>query len=133
MKVPFVRFLLSRGEISEEMADQIGRWPLRHREPIGMIAVDHGLIIGQQIDEILDRQRESKLKFGELAVEMGFLTPDKVRTLLHIQHSRMLTGTVEALALAGVVPLMTGVHLLSDFVTEQPGDSFVEPTPVEVR
>jgi hypothetical protein len=98
-----------------------------------MIAVDHGLIIGQQIDEILNRQRESKLKFGELAVEMGLPTPDKVRTLLQIQQSRMLTDTVEALALAGVIPLMTGVHLLSDFVKEQPGDSVVEATPVEIH
>ena len=46
--------------------------------------------------------------------------------------SSFLLLPVEALALARVTSLETGIHLLSDFVKEQPGGSFIEPAAVEI-
>ena len=128
MKLPFVQFLISRGEIPGGAANRISQRAVHNKEPIGMIAVDHGLIVGHQIDEILDRQRHSKLKFGELAVEMDLLTQEKVQTLLQIQQFRTLARVMEALALANVLSLPAGVLLLLEFASEQPGECFTERT-----
>ena len=117
MSQPFVEFLLANKKIDESSADRISRWAMRNQEPIGMIAVDHGLIVGRQIDEVLDRQKHSKRKFGELAIEMELLNEENVTVLLQIQQLRMLTGILEALALCGIQSLDDGFRLLSDFVT----------------
>jgi hypothetical protein len=97
-----------------------------NQEPIGLIAVDHGLIKGRQIDEVLDCQRNTNKKFGEIGVELGLLTEQKVGSLLQIQKYRVLTSITEALALAGQLSLDAGVRLLSDFVREHPEEIFVE-------
>ncbi len=128
MKLPFVQFLISSGEIPEGAANRISQRAVHNKEPIGMIAVDHGLIVGHQIDEILDRQRHSKLKFGELAIDMGLFTQEKVQTLLQIQQFRTLARVMEALALANVLSLPAGVLLLLEFASEQPGECFTERT-----
>ena len=116
--------LVFKGAITEQAAQRISQWTLRNYERLGMIAIDHGLIIGRQIDEILDHQRRSDLKFGEIAVELGFLTQDKVDILLQIQHYRMLTGITEAVHLSSLLSLADGIRMLSDFVREQPGECF---------
>ena len=124
MQIPFVQFLLSRGEINGNTAERIDRWAQRNREPIGMIAVDHGLIIGRQIDEVLERQENSSRKFGELAVQLRFMTAEKVERLLPIQQFRVLSAIVEALSLCGAIPLHEGIQLVAEFAREHPEDCF---------
>jgi hypothetical protein len=120
MSAAFVEFLVSTGRISAQTADRITRWAMHNQQPIGMIAVDHALVIGRQIDEILYRQRRSNLKFGQIAVELGYLSQEKVDILLRIQRSRMLAHIIEALALSGLIPLEDGISLLSDFSRQLP-------------
>lgn len=122
--IPFVEFLASETEISPSVADQISTWAVRQQKPLGMIAVDHGLIIGPQIDDVLDRQRQTKKMFGEIAIEMGFLTQAKLDELLNIQGFRVHSSIVEALGLAGVVPFSTGVGLLSNYIQREPDAIF---------
>ena len=129
MTIPFIRYLVSKGQISQTVADQITEWARRNQNPIGMIAVAHGMIIGPQIDEVLDRQKESKKRFGEIAVEMGLLTEAKVQVLLQIQQQRLVTAITEALALSGSIPFTTGVRLLSEFVRTEPTGVFASPEP----
>jgi hypothetical protein len=73
------------------------------REPIGMIALGHGLLQPEQIDVILDRQQHCSERFGEIAIELGFLKPKQVETLVKIQEFRAAVAICEALALANVL------------------------------
>ena len=127
LKFAFVQFLLSSNQITEAAADQITRWALPYREPIGRIAFEHGLIEARHIDEILSRQCHSDQKFGEIGVEMGLLTGEQVDILLGIQTYRVSASIAEALALMGLLPLRTSIGLLSDFVKQQPEQFFSTP------
>ena len=103
MQNPFVQFLIERDLVSAKVAKQLTEKHRFVREPIGMIAASHGLLHPNQIDVILDRQRECGLRFGETAVDLGLLTPEQVDTLLKIQEFRAAADIGEALALAGVM------------------------------
>ena len=102
MQNPFVQFLIERDLVSAGVARQLTEKNRFVREPIGMIAAGHGLLHPNQIDVILDQQRQCKKRFGELAVELGYLTDDQVKTLLKIQEFRTAADVGEALALANV-------------------------------
>jgi len=120
MNTAFARFLVQRGEITGEAADRFITWVSRSaRVPIGMIAVGHGLISGAQIDDILDRQSESGMRFGEAAVDMGLLTDDQVETLLDIQAFRQCAEQAEVSALLGLLPFQEVARALGDFLQKE--------------
>jgi hypothetical protein len=119
MKLSFIDTLVARGAVSNDSATIIRRWVSCNKKPIGMIAVEHGLINGHQIDDILDRQKRGKKKFGELAVEMGLLDHDKVVILLQIQRLRAFIAITEVLALAGIMPLDEGFRAFREYLDEQ--------------
>jgi hypothetical protein len=120
MHHPFVQYLIGRSLISEADARQLGETVRLAREPIGMIAVEHGLLSAPQIDTILDRQRRSKERFGEIAVGLGFLTAEQVGTLVKIQEFRTAGAITEALALGGLMRHEDAVrHLGAFFVKDE--------------
>ena len=112
----FIEFLVGRGLISEAAGQQIATTRSYVREPIGMIAVGHGLLRPDQIDLILDRQRDSTLRFGDLAVRLGCLTRDQVDLLLAIQEFRASAAVAEAMALAGVLSWEDAARHLGAFL-----------------
>lgn len=117
MEHPFIGFLSERDLIPPHVATRFTQRKGFMREPIGMIAVSHGLIKAQQIDEILDRQRECRNKrFGEIAVELGCLTETQVDTLVLIQQFRSSQDIAEALALAGVMSMEDAARHLGAFL-----------------
>jgi len=120
MEMPFLNFLQSTGRLSADEVERISRWAASNREPIGMIAVAHGLITGEQIDEVLDHQRRSGSKFGQIGVELGLLTEKQVQTLLEIQHHRTVMAVLEAMALSESLPLIEGLRAQSEFITTRP-------------
>jgi hypothetical protein len=103
MQHPFIEFLIERDFVSAEVARTLYEDKRHVREPIGTIAVSHGLLQTGQIDTILDHQVDSDKRFGQIAVELGFLTQQQVETLVKIQQSRVPTDIAEVLALAGVM------------------------------
>ena len=113
---PFAAFLKERGLISPAVCQRLAQ---RHyiREPIGMIAVGHGLLNPTQIDLVLDEQRTSRELFGEIAVRMGFLTPEQVDTLIKIQEFRTSSEIAETLALSQVLTVEDAARHLSSFLT----------------
>ena len=116
MSHPFVEFLIERDLVSQEVGGQLAGQSKSIREPIGMIAVSHGLIQSEQIDVILDRQRECKQRFGEIAVELGFLAHGQVDTLVKIQEFRAAGNIAECLALAGVLSFEDAAQYLGAFL-----------------
>ena len=116
MSHPFVEFLIERDLVPAAVGQQLGEKCRLVREPIGMIAVAHGLIQASEIDVILDRQRACKQRFGEIAVQLGILTRQQVEALVKIQEFRTSAGIAEALALAGVLACEDAVQYLGAFL-----------------
>ncbi|HOA74861.1 MAG TPA: hypothetical protein PL151_18330 [Phycisphaerae bacterium] len=132
MQHPFITFLMERQLIPAHASRHLSGMRALVREPIGMIAVGHGLLAAHEIDRILDRQRESTDRFGEIAVEMGVLTAEQVETLIKIQEFRTASAICEALSLAGILPCedafrYLGAYLAGDAemlaMLTQPGDA----------
>ena len=116
MQHPFVEFLIARDLVPKNVGDLLSGTCRVVREPIGMVAVGHGVLSADQIDGILDRQRESQKLFGEIAVELGFLTPEQVETLVKIQEFRVGAQISEALALAGVLSCEESIQYLGAYL-----------------
>lgn len=115
MRHPFVEFVIERDLVPAGAITRLVQSNRYVREPIGMIALSHGLLTPDQIDAILDRQRGSNKRFGELGVELGFLTPQQVETLVKIQEFRVASGISEALALSGTLSCEDAARCLGAF------------------
>ncbi len=87
---------------------------------LGQLALQSGLIDNKQLFRILSRQRkpeEKEKSFGRLAVEMQYLNPDQVETLLERQtHTNRLLG--EILVSQGVVSQVELIKALKHFRSE---------------
>lgn len=117
MHHPFIEFLVSRDLIPDRVARQLQDKANYVREPIGMIAVGHGLLTATQIDTILDVQRTNRdRRFGEIAVELGFLTEEQVETLVKIQQFRTSSDIAEVLALGAVLSTDDAARYLGTFL-----------------
>lgn len=126
MQHPFIEFLLERNLISANVARRLIEEKRYVREPIGTIAVSHGLLRPDQIDVILDHQDDSNKRFGEIAAELGFLTQQQVETLIKIQQARVPTDIAEVLALAGVMSCEDAVrHVAAYFLRDQEVEAIV--------
>ncbi len=76
--------LASQGRIDPKTADFFAeRWSTVTKEkaqlPIGQYLKQAALLNERQIQEILEEQQQSKLKFGEMAIAKGWLKPATVR------------------------------------------------------
>ena len=116
MQHAFIEFLVEHDYVSENVAKQLTENKRYIREPIGMIAVNHGLLKPNEIDVILDHQRVSKARFGEIGVELGFLDDTQVSTLVKIQEFRAASDIAEALALSGVLTVEDAVRYLGAYL-----------------
>ena len=116
MQHSFVEYLIELDLVPANAAKRLTGKKRLVGEPIGMIAAGHGLLPPNDIDVVLDRQRESKDRFGEIAVGLGLLTPDEVVTLLQIQEFRTAANIAEALALSGIVTWEDAVRNLGTFL-----------------
>ncbi|HET7728872.1 MAG TPA: chain length determinant protein tyrosine kinase EpsG [Usitatibacter sp.] len=53
---------------------------------IGAILVEEGKITAREVERVLERQRSDKIRFGEAAVRLGYITNDDVRFALAKQY-----------------------------------------------
>ena len=51
-------------------------------QPIGEIAVRHGLLTTEQAVRVCDEQKKCKMLFGELAKRQGFMTAEQLEFLI---------------------------------------------------
>ena len=52
---------------------------------LGMIAVREGFMTAEQADEVNALQASTDCRFGDLAVEKGYITPAELNSILRIQ------------------------------------------------
>lgn len=116
MEQSFIQFLMERRFIPEGIAGQLRKRRFI-REPIGMIAVGHGILDPNAIDKVLDHQRGSDERFGEIAVRLGLLSHEQVAALMKIQDFRLSAEVAEALALSGILPIEDAALHLSSYFT----------------
>lgn len=114
-KERFVRYLLDRQIVAPRIKEVLNQAAPLPREPLGMIAVQHGLMKGDQIDRILNTQRESPRLFGDLAVEMRILRREQIDRLLRIQEFRVNSHVAEALVLSGAMKFDEALGQLGEF------------------
>lgn len=82
----FARFLVRCGHVTAHEAllgleQQFARRPL-----LGELSVSERLLSLGQVAQVIEAQRTCQRRFGELAVEMGFLSPQQVLRLLQQQE-----------------------------------------------
>jgi len=53
---------------------------------IGALLVEEGKLTPREVERVLERQRREKLRFGEAAVRLGYITDDDVRFALAKQY-----------------------------------------------
>lgn len=129
MQHPFIEFLMERDLVPVSVAKRLIEDKRYVREPIGMIAVSHGLLRPDQIDTILDHQDDSNKRFGEVATELGFLTEQQVETLIKIQQARVPTDIAEVLALAGVLSCEEATqHVATYFLRDHEAEAMINTT-----
>ena len=104
------QYLLDKGRISEEQARALFDELKRVRAKLGLIAVHEGLMTEYQADTVNMLQATMDKRFGDLAVEKGFLTDNQVQELLRKQGDPYLS-LAQALENLGIMRL-TDLDLL---------------------
>jgi len=118
--VNFGEYLIEQNIIREQDLVRALEIQKTDQVALGQLALQSGLIDNKQLFRILSRQRkpdEKEKSFGRLAVEMQYLNPEQVETLLERQtHTNRLLG--EILVSQGVVPKMELIKALKHFLSQ---------------
>jgi len=114
---PFIDFLRTRLELTEEELPEPGEWA-DAGNTIGMLSLRMGLLAIEQIDQILEHQEQEGniRRFGELAEFLGLLSHAQVSRLLAIQSLNRELELGERLVLNGRMEVGELVGHLKDFV-----------------
>jgi len=90
-------FLIMRGRVSKTEVDQACRAQLVNNHLLGVLAVDQGFMQSSELEEALQHQQRQTpmLRFGEVAIGLGFLTRTQLQGLLQVQaENRLRIGEV---------------------------------------
>ena len=100
----FGRFLVEQKLISSEKLEEILDYQKEVRVKLGLIAVSEKLLTQDQADKINRKQALEDKRFGDIAVEMGFLTDSQVNRLLKLQGNPYL-AFIQAVTEKGLMTL----------------------------
>lgn len=117
MKTEFAEHLITTERMTRERLEAIPRNEWMYREPIGRLAMMHGLLSGDDVEEILRHQHTDDRLFGEIAVQLGMINRHQLDVLVRGQSIRACLELVEDLALAGILEFKTGLEATIEFVS----------------
>jgi hypothetical protein len=86
----FGRYLVEKNKISQAEFDAFIIQQQDSRVKLGLIAVAEKLLTAEQAEEINQIQRKLDRRFGDIAVEKGYLLPEEVTHLLNMQGNPYL-------------------------------------------
>jgi hypothetical protein len=86
----FGNYLLSKGCVTQEQLFSAMQKQSNSRLKLGTLAIHSGYMTAAEVDHVVIEQTHADRKFGELAVEMGYLTDDQVVELLKNQSPDFL-------------------------------------------
>ncbi len=110
----FGTYLLESRKITPEQYTACMEYIKTHRVKVGLIAENEGLLSRQQADELNYLQMHSDKKFGDLAIEKGYLTESDITYLLGLQGNPYLIY-VQALEDSGILTRDEIADALVDF------------------
>lgn len=113
----FGDYLIRKGAISESQFFSVKEEQAKTRVKLGLIAVSEKMITEKQADEINRKQAVMDKRFGDIAVELGYLTNEQVGRLLSLQGNpyMLFTQTISDLAIMTVADVESA---LADFQKE---------------
>lgn len=86
----FGNYLLNNGLITKDQFSSCMEYMRANRVKLGLVAESEGLITRAQADELNRLQMQTDKRFGDLAVEKGYLTDTDISHLLQLQGSPYL-------------------------------------------
>lgn len=86
----FGQFLLNNDLISAEELNTVFQNIKSTRLRFGMIAIDEGFLTPNQVVDINNLQKKYDKRFGEIAVEFDYLTEENLEIILNMQQSEHL-------------------------------------------
>lgn len=86
----FLNYLVEKKEISGEQRSFIQKEQQNARVKLGLIAIAEKLMNSRQTEELNDLQRRTDRRFGDLAIEKGYLTEEQLNRLLKKQGNPFL-------------------------------------------
>ncbi|MFQ5788238.1 MAG: hypothetical protein ACE5H1_09690 [Thermodesulfobacteriota bacterium] len=87
--IGFGEYLLYEGKIDEYELELALNFQKQKHAALGVLAVQERFLDDSQLCAVLDYQRlKGKGLFGEIAIELGFLSKDEVDTLLGMQKEK---------------------------------------------
>lgn len=113
----FGNYLLEHKKINDDQFDTCMEYMRANRVKLGLIAESAGLLTPGQSDELNQLQMQTDKRFGDLAVEKGYLTEEDVAHLLKLQGNPYLIF-VQALEETGVMERQEALALVPDFQKE---------------
>jgi hypothetical protein len=78
----FGEFLLQRRAVTRLQLDAALRYQKERNKPVGLMAMDFGLLNGAQVSTVLEEQLVTGEQFGRIAVSLGLLTEESLHRLL---------------------------------------------------
>jgi CheY-specific phosphatase CheX len=86
----FGNYLVEKNKISQSQLDNLLQQHHNARAKLGLIAVSEKLITAKQAEEINDIQKRMDQRFGDIAIEKGYLLEEEVTYLLNQQGNSYL-------------------------------------------
>lgn len=114
----FGSYLIQKGIISTEQYAGIKAEQAKTRVKLGLIAVAEKLMTQEQADEVNEKQLVMDCRFGDIAVELGYLERNQVKNLLSHQGNPYIQFTQAATDL-GFLTLEQIDEALLDFQKEK--------------
>lgn len=110
----FGNYLLDKGKMTNDDFSSCMEYMKANRVKLGLVAESEGLITRQQSDELNRLQMQTDKRFGDLAIEKGYLTDADISHLLQLQGSPYLIF-VQALEENHLFDRKETLQLLADF------------------
>lgn len=129
MKQAFADHLLTTGRISSESLNSMSYAGWLPHEPIGRLAVIHGLLTGNDVDAIMREQKLGRGSFGQIAKHLELLTENQIRFLLIGQAARACLELLEVLVLAETLSMASGLEAMAEFISQ---DKFLAVTEEDI-
>lgn len=114
----FGKYLVDKGVISNEQLQIVKEEQAKTRVKLGLIAVSEKMITEKQADEINRKQAVMDKRFGDIAVEIGYLTNEQVSRLLSLQGNPYMLF-VQTITDKQIIDLATCEKALSDMKAEK--------------
>ena len=86
----FGHYLVDKNKISQSQLNNIMQQHHNTRAKLGLIAVAQKLLTLKQAEEINELQKKYDLRFGDIAIEKGYLLQEEVAHLLNLQGNSYL-------------------------------------------